>query len=64
MVNICQDSVKVHIFEVSVETRKGYEIRPHPTYLHDLTPGDYFLSPNLKEKISVGSISGPMKKLR
>ena len=31
--------------------RHGYELIPHPAYLPDLAPGDFFLFPNLKKDI-------------
>ena len=31
--------------------RNGYELIPHPAYLPDLAPSDFFLFPNLKKDI-------------
>ena len=31
--------------------RNGYELIPHPGYLPDLAPSDFFLFPNLKKDI-------------
>ena len=48
-----QDNVRVHTYKVAMDAveRKGYELIPHPAYLPDLAPSDFFLFPNLKKDI-------------
>ena len=52
----------VHTCKVAVDAveRNGYELIPHPAYLPDLAPSDFFLFPNLR--ISVDFIFSLMKK--
>ena len=58
-----QDNARVHTCKVAMDAieRNGYELIPHPAYSPDLAPSDFFLSPNLKKRISVDFISGLMK---
>ena len=46
-----QDNVRVHTCKVAMDAveRNGYELIPHPAYLPDLAPTDFFLFPNLKK---------------
>ena len=48
-----QDKARVHTCKVAMDAveRNGYELIPHPAYLPDLAPNDFFLSPNLKKDI-------------
>ena len=48
-----QDNMRVHTLKVSMDAveRNGYELIPHPAYLPDLAPSDFFLFPNLKKDI-------------
>ena len=48
-----QDNARVHIRKVAMDAveRNGYELIPHPAYLPDLAPSDFFLFPNLKKDI-------------
>ena len=48
-----QDNVRVHTFKVAMDAveRNRYELIPHPAYLPDLAPSDFFLFPNLKKDI-------------
>ena len=48
-----QDNARVHTCKVALDAveRKGYELIPHPAYLPDLAPSDFFLFPNLKKDI-------------
>ena len=48
-----QDNAKVHTCKVAIDAveRHGYELIPHPAYLPDLAPSDFFLFPNLKKDI-------------
>ena len=45
--------MKVHTCKVAIDAveRKGYKLIPHPAYLPDLAPRDFFLFPNLKKGI-------------
>ena len=47
------DNVRVHTCKAAMDAveRKGYELIPHPAYLPDLAPSDFFLFPNLKKYI-------------
>ena len=58
-----QDNARVHTCKVAIDAvkRNGYELIPHPAYLPDLAPSDFFLFPNLKKRISVDVISGLTK---
>ena len=48
-----QDNARVHTCKVAMDAveRNGYEIIPHPAYLPDLAPSDFFLFPNLRKDI-------------
>ena len=48
-----QDNMGVHSCKVAMDAveRNGYELIPHPAYLPDLAPSDFFLFPNLKNDI-------------
>ena len=48
-----QDNARVHTCKVAMDAveRNGYELIPHPAYLPDLAPRDFFLFPNLKKDI-------------
>ena len=48
-----QDNARVHTCKVAMDAveRNGYELKPHPAYLPDLAPSDFFLFPNLKKDI-------------
>ena len=48
-----QDNARVHTCKVAMDAveRNGYELIPHPAYLPDLAPSDFFLFPNLKKDI-------------
>ena len=48
-----QDNARVHTCKVAMDAveRNGYELIPHPAYLPDLAPSDFFLFPNLKKNI-------------
>ena len=48
-----QDNARVHTCKVAMDAveRNGYELIPHPAYLLDLAPSDFFLFPNLKKDI-------------
>ena len=48
-----QDNARVHTCKVAMDAveRNGYELIPHPAYLPDLAPSDFFLFPNLKNDI-------------
>ena len=48
-----QDNVWVHTCKVAMDAveRNGYELIPHPAYLPDPAPSDFFLFPNLKKDI-------------
>ena len=48
-----QDTARVHTCKVAMDAveRNKYELIPHPAYLSDLAPSDFFLSPNLKKDI-------------
>ena len=48
-----QDNARVQTCKVAMDAveRNGYELIPHPTYLPDLAPSDFFLFPNLKKDI-------------
>ena len=52
-VSLQQDNARVHTCKVAMDTveRNGYELIPHPAYSPDLTPGHFFLFPNLKKDI-------------
>ena len=45
-----QDNARVHTCKVAMDAveRNGYKLIPHPAYLPDLAPSDFFLFPNLK----------------
>ena len=48
-----QDNARVHTCKVAIDAvaRNGYELIPHPVYLPDLAPSNFFLFPNLKMDI-------------
>ena len=48
-----QDNARVHTCKVAMDAveRNRHELIPHPAYLPDLAPGDFFLFPNLKKDI-------------
>ena len=48
-----QDNARVHTCKVAMDAVEGngYELIPHPAYLPDLGPSDFFLFPNLKKDI-------------
>ena len=48
-----QDNAGVHTCKVAMDAveRNWYELIPHPAYLPDLAPSDFFLFPNLKKDI-------------
>ena len=48
-----QDNARVHTCKVAMDAveRNGYKLTPHPHYLPDLAPSDFFLFPNLKKDI-------------
>ena len=48
-----QDNTRVHTYKVTMDAveRNGYELIPHPAYLSDLAPSDFFLFSNLKKDI-------------
>ena len=48
-----QDNVRVHTCKVAMNAveRNGYELIPHPAYLSNLAPSNFFLFPNLKKDI-------------
>ena len=48
-----QDYARVHTCKVAMDAveQNGYELIPHPAYLPDLAPSDFFLFPNLKKDI-------------
>ena len=48
-----QDKARVHTCKVAMDAveRNGYELIPHPAYLPDLAPSNFFLFPNLKKDI-------------
>ena len=48
-----QDNVRVHTCKVAMDAveQNRYELIPHPAYLPDLAPSDFFLFPNLKKDI-------------
>ena len=48
-----QDNARVHTCKVAMGAveRNGYELIPHPAYLPDLAPSNFFLFPNLKKDI-------------
>ena len=48
-----QDNARVHTCKVAMDAveRNGYEFIPHPAYLPDLAPSDFFLFSNLKKDI-------------
>ena len=48
-----QDNARVHTCKVAMDAveRNGYELIPHPAYLPDQAPSDFFLFPNLKKDI-------------
>ena len=48
-----RDNARVHTCKVAMDAveRNGYELIPHPAYLPDLAPSDFFLFPNLKNDI-------------
>ena len=48
-----QDNARVHTYKVAIDAveRNGYELIPHPAYVHDLAPSDFFLFPNLIKDI-------------
>ena len=55
-----QDNARVHTCKVAMDgvERNEFELIPHPAYLPDIAPSDFFLFPNLKKDV----ISGLMKK--
>ena len=48
-----QDNARVPTCKVAMDAveRNGYELIPHPAYLSDVAPSDFFLFPNLKMDI-------------
>ena len=46
-----QDNSRIHTCKVAMDAveRNGYELIPHPAYLPDLDPSNFFLFPNLKK---------------
>ena len=48
-----QDKARVHTCKAAMDAveRNGYELIPHPAYLPDLAPSNFFLFPNLKKDI-------------
>ena len=48
-----QDNARASTCKVAMDAveRNGYELIPHPAYLPDLAPSDFFLFPNLKNDI-------------
>ena len=46
-----QDNARVHTCKIAMDAveRKGYELIPHPAYLSDLAPSDFFLFPKLEK---------------
>ena len=48
-----QNNARVHTCKVATDNVEpnGYELIPHPAYLPDLSPSDFFLFPNLKKEI-------------
>ena len=50
-----QNNVRVPTCKVAMDAVEGngYELIPHPAYLPDLAPSDFFLFPNLKKVIRV-----------
>ena len=48
-----QDNARVPTCKVAMDAveRNGYELIPHPAYLPDLAPSNFFLFPNLKKDI-------------
>ena len=48
-----QDNARVPTCKVAMDAveRNGYQLIPHPAYLPDLAPSDFFLFPNLKRDI-------------
>ena len=48
-----QDNPRVHTCKVAMDgvERNRYKLIPHPAYLPDLAPSDFFLFPNLKKDI-------------
>ena len=49
----CNRTTRVHTCKVAMDAveRNGYELIPHPAYLPDLAPSDFFLFPNLEKDI-------------
>ena len=47
------DNARGHTCKVAMDAveRNGYELIPHPAYLPDLAPSDFFLFPNMKKDI-------------
>ena len=50
---LLQDNARVHTCNVAMDAVElnGYELIPHPAYLPDLAPSDFFLFPTLKKDI-------------
>ena len=48
-----QNNARVHTCKVAMDAveQNGYKLIPHPAYLPDLAPSDFFLFPNLKKDI-------------
>ena len=48
-----QENARVHTCKVAMNAVEGnrYELIPHPAYLPDLAPSDFFILPNLKKDI-------------
>ena len=48
-----QDNARVHTckFVMDAVERNGYKLIPHPVFLSDQAPSDFFLFPNLKKDI-------------
>ena len=61
-----QDNARVHTCKVAMDAveRNGYELIPHPAYLPDLAPSDFFLFPNLKKQLWSGSVERTGYRLR
>ena len=49
----CNRTTRVHTCKVAMAAveQNWYELIPHPAYLPDLAPSDFFLFPNLKKDI-------------
>jgi len=53
---LLHDNAPAHTSDVATSTAAecGYELLPHPPYLPDLAPSDFYLFPLLKEHLRGG----------